>query len=153
MFCGEYEHVLDEKNRLIIPAKFRAFIAEEERQGFFLLRSPVRTERCLRMYTPAGWRRQADAIRLEAEKRANPVEFYRLIAGLSEFVPADTQSRVVLPQKFLADLELGREVLMLGVFHWIEVWDPKVYRSSREAAAENFPGDLIRSLMPVPPSP
>lgn len=151
-FCGEYEHALDEKNRLVVPSKFRTFIkTEEDREGFFLLQSPARDERCLRMYTPNGWRRQHEVIRREAEKAENPSEFYRMYASHAEFVPADTQGRVVLPQKWLDTAGLSREVLLVGSFDWIEVWDPKEYRTNQDRLREKYSGQLTKSLMPNSP--
>jgi MraZ protein len=149
MFCGEYEHNLDEKSRLVIPAKFRAFIRDEhDREGFYLLVSPAPDEKCLRLYTPSVWRNQVRAIRREAEKMDNPTEFYRLYAAQAEFIPADTQSRIVLPQKRLDEVGLSREILLVGTFQWIEVWDPGEYRDSRNRAREKYRENLTRSVMP-----
>ena len=57
MFLGEFSHAIDEKNRLVLPAKFRAFINDlEDKKGFFIVASPVSGEHCLRLYTKSGWK-------------------------------------------------------------------------------------------------
>lgn len=147
MFCGEFQHALDEKNRLVVPSKFRTFIrTEEDKEGFFLLASPARDERCLRLYTSTAWRRQVDVIRGEAEQSDNPAEFYRLYASHAEFVQADTQGRVVLPQRRLDEMRISREILLVGNFDWIEVWDPAEYRTAQEQLRKKYADRLTRSL-------
>ncbi len=152
MFLGEHEHTLDEKNRLVIPAKFRTFIkSEEDRQGFFLLYDPSRVDRCLRLYTPSGWRRQAEAIRRDAEKTDNPTGYYRLFASHAEFIPADTQFRLVLPQRRMDDAGLSREVLLVGNFEWIEVWDMKEYQNQKEGLRKKYSEGLRKPVWPNAP--
>ena len=148
MFCGEYRHTLDEKKRLVIPAKFRNFIKGEDRDGFYLLISPAPDEKCLRLYTPSGWSSQVRKIREEAFKVDNPTQFFRLYASQTEFVPADTQCRVVLPQKRMEQAGLSRDLLLIGNFDWIEIWDPKEYESHRNQLMEKYSRNLTRSLMP-----
>lgn len=152
-FCGEYGHTLDEKNRVVVPAKFRTFIRnEEDREGFFLLATPARDEKCLRLYTPSAWRRQVEVIRKEADRAENPVELYRLYAGRAEFLPVDTQSRLVIPQKRLDEIGLSRELLLVGNFEWIEIWDPKEYAENQHRLREKYSSNLTRSLMPGGPA-
>lgn len=149
MFLGEYQHTLDEKNRLVIPSKFRTFIrTEQDREGFFLLVSPGQRETCIRLYTPSGWERQAGAIRTEAEASENPSEYYRLYASHAEFVPADTQGRVLLPSRRLDEAKITREILLVGNFEWIEVWDPALYRSAQESLRAKYADRLNRTPWP-----
>ena len=154
MFLGEYEHTLDEKNRLVIPAKFRTFIrSEQDREGFFILYDPATVDKCLRLYTPSGWQRQAEAIRTDAEKSDNPTDYYRLYAAHAEFIPADTQFRVVLPQKRLEEVGLSREVLLVGNFEWIEVWDPSEYRDQKARLKQKYSAELKQKpLWPKAPA-
>ena len=147
-FCGEFEHSIDEKHRIVVPAKFRNFIKGEDREGFYLLVSPAPDETCLRLYTPTGWRRQVSRIRKEAMKTDNPAQFYRLYASQAEFVPADSQMRVVLPTRRLEQAGLGRDLLLVGNFEWIEIWDPQQYARAQEQLREKYSGNLGQSLMP-----
>ena len=64
MFVGEFTHAIDEKNRLVLPSKFRAFINDpEDKKGFFIVASPVSGEHCLRLYTMSGWKLVAAKLR------------------------------------------------------------------------------------------
>ena len=150
MFVGEFEHALDAKNRLVIPAKFRAFITDpEDRKGFFILVNPVGSARCLLLYTMAEWRRVAKQLRLQADKVDDPARYLRFYASRGEFAPLDAQHRIVIPQKLLDYAGLRKDVLMVGNIDAIEVWDAAEYRAAIESLDEEIQ-DRSRALWPKP---
>lgn len=151
MFAGEFRHTIDAKNRIVIPAKFRTFIAEEEdRKGFFILASPVRgEEHCLRLYTMGGWRKVVDTLRHKADGAKDPSRYLRFFASRAEFNALDAQSRITIPQKLMEYAGLKGDVLMVGNMDWIEVWNVNEYRAATESLDEEI-GDRVRSLWSKP---
>lgn len=152
MFVGEFTHAIDEKNRLVLPAKFRAFIVDgEDKKGFFIVASPVPGEHCLRLYTMTGWKPVAAKLREEANKSKDPARYMRYFASRGEFVPLDAQSRLVVPQKLMDYAGLKKDVLMVGNVDWIEVWNVGEYRAATESLDEEI-GDRNRAMWPNPES-
>ena len=152
MFLGEFTHAIDEKNRLVLPAKFRAFINDpEDKKGFFIVASPVSGEHCLRLYTKSGWKPVENKLRQEANKSKDPARYMRFFASRGEFVPVDAQSRLVVPQKLMDYAGLKKDVLMIGNVDWIEVWNVGEYRAATESLDEEI-GDRNRAMWPNPES-
>lgn len=152
MFLGEFTHAIDEKNRLVLPAKFRAFISDpEDKKGLFVVASPVSGEHCLRLYTRTGWKLVEAKLRYEANKAKDPARYMRYFASRGEFAQVDAQSRVVVPQKLMDYAGLKKDVLMVGNVDWIEVWNVGEYRAATESLDEEI-GDRSRAMWPDPES-
>jgi MraZ protein len=126
VFLGEYEHTLDEKNRLTLPARFR----EELADGGIVTRG---LDGCLEVYTPAAWRRFIN-LRLEGldpfSREARQMNRF-VFAGAAEALP-DKQGRILLPQALLEHARLDREVVVAGVRDHVEVWDRTAWRKHLE---------------------
>jgi MraZ protein len=150
VFAGEFKHTIDEKNRLVIPAKFRAFITDEgDRKGFFILASPIQTEHCLRLYTMSGWGQVTKQLMRNADGAKDPSRYLRFFSSRAEFAPIDSQSRIVVPQKLIEYAGLKDDVLMVGNVQWIEVWNQNEYRAATESLDEEI-GDRVKSLWVKP---
>jgi MraZ protein len=117
MLLGEYEHTLDDKNRLTLPAKFRQALGG----GVVVTRG---MDHCLFVFTREGWDAFV-AVRLEG---LNP--FSREARQMSRFMFAgatetelDKQGRIMVPPPLIAHASLGREVVVAGVRDHVEIWD------------------------------
>ena len=122
MLLGEYEHTLDDKNRLTLPARFRQAFAE----GIVVTRG---MDGCLFAYTPADWTalvegRLATLDPLSKEGRRMQRFFY---AGATE-AELDKQGRVGIPGALLEHAKLGRDVVVAGVHDHLEIWDRAAWR-------------------------
>jgi MraZ protein len=152
VFLGEFTHAIDEKNRLVLPSKFRAFVTDiEDKKGYFVVASPVSGEHCLRLYTRTGWKQVEAKLRAEANKAKDPARYMRFFASRGEFCSLDSQSRLVLPQKLMDYAGLKEDVLMVGNVDWIEVWNVGEYRAATESLDEEI-GDRSRAMWPNPES-
>jgi len=117
MLLGEYEHTIDDKNRLTLPAKFRQAFED----GCVVTRG---LDGCLWAWTPAGWNHYrgsilADLHPLSKQGRQMQRHFF---SGASETAP-DKQGRVSLPPALIAHAKLGRDVVVAGVNDHLEIWD------------------------------
>ena len=123
MLLGEYEHTLDDKNRLTLPAKFRAAMAG----GVVLTRG---LDSCIEAYPSDDWQelvaRQLVGLNpLSRESRVLERFYY---SGAVEAQP-DKQGRVMLPPALIDHAKLGREVIVVGMRGRIEVWDRAAWRA------------------------
>ena len=123
MLLGEYEHTLDEKNRLTLPARFRTAMAG----GLVLTRG---LDSCVEVYPAADWTslvesRLAGLNPLSHETRVLERFYY---TGAAEVQP-DKQGRVMVPSALLAHAKLGREVVVVGMRGRIEIWDRAAWRA------------------------
>ena len=150
MFAGEFRHTIDEKNRLVIPSKFRTFITDEgDKKGFYILASPISSEHCLRLYTMTGWAQVTRQLKRNADVAKDPSRYLRFFTSRAEFAAIDSQSRVVVPQKLIEYAGLKDDVLMVGNVDWIEVWNVDEYRAATESLDEEI-GDRVKSLWVKP---
>ena len=122
MLLGEYEHTLDDKNRLTLPARFRQAFAE----GIVVTRG---MDGCLFAYTPGDWTslvegRLATLDPLSKEGRRMQRFFY---AGATE-AELDKQGRVGISGALLEHAKLGRDVTVAGVHDHLEIWDRAAWR-------------------------
>jgi MraZ protein len=123
MLLGEYEHTIDDKNRLTLPAKFRHAFAD----GIVVTRG---MDGCLYAYTRAQWgelvdRRLAALDPLSQEARRMQRFFF---SGAAE-AELDKQGRLMLPAALLEHAKLARDVVVAGVHDHLEIWDRAAWRT------------------------
>ena len=110
---GTFEHTLDAKGRLFIPAKFRDDLGD----GFYVT---ISSEPCLTAYTMDKWqdmKKKIDALSTLAQKKA------RTFFANASKCELDSQGRILLPQ-FLRDFAgLTKEVVVVGNNNTAEIWD------------------------------
>jgi MraZ protein len=134
MLLGEYDHTIDEKNRLTLPARFRKSFAD----GFVLARG---IDRCLSVYSLEEWERRVGSRlgELEGLSRDDRRLQRYFFASASE-AELDKQGRVMVPPALLAHAGLEREVTVAGVYDHLEIWDRAAWRAEMhevEGSAED----------------
>ena len=149
MFLGEQGLTLDEKGRLILPSKFRTFITDsEDLKGFVIIADPRGLDRCLRLYTRTGWSHQYAQVLAAAGKTDETARFLRIHARHADLAQMDSQFRFIVPQKLIDYAGLGREVVMIGMNDWLEIWDRGELDAQSEGAREKFGPLLTEALKP-----
>ena len=122
MLLGEYEHTIDDKNRLTLPAKFRHAFAD----GIVVTRG---MDGCLYAYTRADWGKLVDQ-RLAAldplSQEARRMQRF-FFSGAAE-AELDKQGRLMLPAALLEHAKLARDVVVAGVHDHLEIWDRAAWR-------------------------
>ncbi|MDX6482128.1 MAG: transcriptional regulator MraZ [Gaiellaceae bacterium] len=134
MLLGEYEHTLDDKNRLTLPAKFRRAFED----GCVVSRG---FDGCLSAWTPEGWDnyRGSTLATLNLLSREQRQLHRYLLSGATDTTP-DKQGRVLIPPTLLDHAKLGRDVVVAGVNDHLEIWDRDAWRrelSEVEGSAED----------------
>jgi MraZ protein len=115
MFLGEYEHTIDSKGRMAVPAKFRAQLDS----GAVISKS---MGMCLAVYTMQRW--EEKSAELVAGKTSDELrDFERRIYPSASEVELDGQGRLVIPARLRAYAGLESEVTVAGVRDHFEIWD------------------------------
>jgi len=122
MLLGEFEHTIDDKNRLTLPAKFRQALSG----GLVITRG---MDGCLYCYPEADWARLVDTrlAGLDPLSKEGRLMHRYFFAGASEAEP-DKQGRVMLPATLAKNAGIGREVVVAGVGDHLEIWDRASWR-------------------------
>jgi MraZ protein len=131
LLSGEFDHTLDPKGRVTLPARYR----EHFSRSAVLVLLPDR-EPCISVYHPDEWKRFD-------EKHVEPLDVFgnedhswtvRNIYDKLDEVEPDRQGRVLVPAQRIKDLDLSGKVKILGNRDHLEIWNPdtlEAYRMKR----------------------
>ncbi len=130
LFTGSAEHSLDDKGRLVVPARFR----ERLGAGFFL--TIADPDPCLALYPAAAW---ADiCARLEAAPKKDVAfrAYVRRLFAHTEELSADTQGRLVIPAALRAYAGIEKDVVSIGSLKRVELWSKQRYAAHAQSHGE-----------------
>lgn len=130
MFIGEYSHNLDDKNRLSIPAKFRANLAG----GCIVTRG---LDHCLWVYPKQVWQDFAEKLSTLPITSKDARSFSRLmLAGASE-AELDKNGRMLLPKYLLTYANIKEKVSINGLYNRIELWPDEAWNNFKQEMEDN----------------
>ena len=143
MFYGEFEHSIDRKGRLILPAKFRETAKNQFVEKFFVTRG---LDKCLFMFTENEWKTQESKFKSISFTKSEARKFNRMyFAGASQ-IECDKQGRILIP-KYLKDYAvIKRDVMIIGVSNRIEVWSQDAWLAYYNSSKESFE-EIAEKLM------
>ena len=125
MFLGQFQHNLDDKGRLMIPARFRELLEGGAyiTQGF---------DKCLMVMTEAYFKQVYE--RIEAMNLADPAArlLRRLILSNAYAVEVDKVGRILLPQNLRAFLQVDGDAIVAGQGEYFEVWTPAEWKTQMD---------------------
>jgi MraZ protein len=119
-FVGRFEHSLDTKGRVILPAKFRS---QFEHGGYLTQHS----EGCLALWTPGEFERQMEVMQERSASGRSDRNRARLWASNSADVEIDRQGRMPIPSHLREFAQLETEVLVHGAIDRVELWNPTAW--------------------------
>ena len=114
MLMGQYEHTLDIKGRMNMPAKFR----DELGDHFVITKG---TDACLSVYSQEEWKTLADRVKRLPEAKAKMLKRF-FFANATEVEP-DKQGRIIIPAVLRTYAQMDKEVIVVGVMDKAEIWD------------------------------
>ena len=128
-FRGTFDYTLDAKNRLTVPARFRAVLAD----GVVMAKS---TEPCVQLWVPADY----EAFTSGALAPLNPAspdarKLRRFFSANSHDTELDSAGRIGFPPFLLEHGKLGKDVVVTGAGDCLEVWDRGEWSSYNDALA------------------
>ena len=139
MFLGEYNYTIDDKGRLTIPAKFRQPLMS----GLVVTRG---LDRNLAIYPLDEWRKLVQKIDQLPHGDPAARTLRRLIySGASDAEP-DSQGRVNIPAYLLEYSRISKDVTVVGLNTYIELWSPEEWQSVREVLEDETNASRWASL-------
>lgn len=140
MLLGTHSPKLDDKGRVILPAKFR----EDLGGGVVVTRGQ---ERCLYVFSTAEFEQLHQRIRQAPLSNKQARDFLRMfLSGASAEMP-DSQNRITLPAHLRQYAGLGKELVVTGVGAHAEIWDAAAWNDYLESNEESY-ADLEQEVIP-----
>jgi len=130
MFIGEYNHNLDDKGRLAIPAKFRAIL----KKGAVVTKG---LDNCLFLYAKEQFEISAKKLAALPISQAKARAFSRhMLAGAMD-LEFDNQGRITLPEYLRAFSGLKKKVVVAGLYNHLEIWDEAAWNKYKGESEKN----------------
>lgn len=133
VLSGDFEHVLDDKGRVTLPAKYR----ERFQESAYLVRL-VGEAPCVRVYDGQGWNAFDTRYLEPLDEFGSEEDSWRIrdvYRNLYDVVP-DRQGRVLLPAAFIEELGLSGKVRIIGNRTHLEIWNPATLAAVEKKRSE-----------------
>ena len=138
MFMGEYHHNIDEKGRLIIPAKFRTGLGD----NFIITRG---LEKCLYIYSQKDWEKIVNRLNtLPFTKKDARIFIRSFFSGATE-CEVDRQGRINITSPLIGHADLTKECVIIGANDRIEIWSKDNWDNFLNANSEKLE-DIAENL-------
>ena len=122
MWYGEYIHSLDQKDRFILPAKFREKVKNLETKKLYITRG---LDGCLFLFSYEVWKKIEDKFKDVPFTKQQSRFFNRLYFSGAHEIEFDSQGRATIPQYLKEFAGITKEIVIIGVADRIEIWDKK----------------------------
>lgn len=139
MFMGEYQHNIDIKGRMIVPAKFREGLGNQ----FVLTRG---LDQCLFAYPMNEWKILEEKLKKLPLTKKDARSFTRFFFSGAVECEVDKQGRINIPQPLRHYSKLEKECVVIGVSSRVEVWSKEIWEDYFTQSEESF-AEIAENLM------
>lgn len=130
MLIGEYQHNLDPKKRLAVPAKLRLEIGQKA----VITRG---LDSCLFVYPQREWEQVVQKLAQLPMGQEDTRSFVRLMLSGAQEVEMDSLGRILVPDYLKSYAGLEKEAIIVGVFNRLEIWDKTRWNKYKEAVEKD----------------
>ena len=138
MFMGEYHHNIDDKGRLIIPAKFREGLGDE----FIVTRG---IENCLFVYSKKDWEKIVEKLESLPFTKKDARSFNRFFLSGATNAEVDKQGRINITSPLISYANIKKECVIIGVGDRLEIWSLEDWNNFFYSAKDNM-SDIAENL-------
>ncbi len=131
MFMGEYSHAIDQKGRLIMPAKIRSGLGER-----FIITKGL--DSCLFVYPEHEWKVLEEKLKNLPFTNKNARSFSRFFFSGATEVEFDRQGRVLIPNNLRNHADLDKEVVIIGVSTRLEIWNKENWEKYNQDSNDEY---------------
>ena len=140
MLFGKYYHTLDDKNRLMLPKKMK----ESLTGNLYLIRG---YDGCLSIYKEVDFLEYVNKISSLSYTKQETRHVARLGYSSVNELKLDKAGRIQLPQQIINEFSIGKEVVVVGVFNHLEIWDKKTWDEYENNNKDKF--EQISEALPL----
>ncbi|MBT3728398.1 MAG: division/cell wall cluster transcriptional repressor MraZ [Candidatus Marinimicrobia bacterium] len=144
-FTGQYDFVIDSKNRINIPSIFRKQLDESDKNRFVITRG---IDSCIWIYPLGEWEKiEKELSQLSSLSKVNRT-FLRNHLRHAKIVCSDDQGRLILTKNLIEYANILKNITIIGVLNKIEIWDNATLAvsDSEQSIDEEFYEDLSRRV-------
>lgn len=139
MFMGEYNHTIDQKGRLIVPAKFREELGEQ-----FVVTKGL--DGCLFVYGDEEWHEFETKLKSLPLTNSDARRFTRFFLAGADLALVDKQGRISIPQVLREYAGLEKDVVLAGVGSRVEIWSKNRWDGMEEYGDVNELAEHMQNL-------
>ena len=143
MLIGSFEHMLDAKGRVFIPAKWRESVGDTLVVTIGLLEST--NVACLFGMSLEEWERFSQRLSTLAVTDTKGQAIRRKLYSMAAACEIDKQGRILIPAQLRETAGLTKDATLIGVGERVEIWNPETLTSYNAACEENY-GDALAHL-------
>jgi MraZ protein len=148
-FYGQFQTTLDDKGRFALPAKLRNIYGPAGRpllDGNLVLTKGL--DGCLALYPELEWADIQKRLSSLSFTNKNFRFFSRMFYSMASPVIPDRSGRILIPAYLIKEAELNKELLVLGVNKWVEIWNPQNFEKHRKEQGMTYE-DVAERLFAV----
>ncbi|SCG83202.1 Protein mraZ [Proteiniborus sp. DW1] len=134
MFIGEYQHSIDSKGRLIVPAKFREGLGD-----VFIITKGL--DNCLFVYPKSEWTILEEKLKLLPLTRKDARAFVRFFFSGATECELDKQGRILIPGNLREHCKIDKDAVIIGVSNRVEIWSKEeweLYNDDEDLSYESI---------------
>lgn len=137
MFLGQYQHSIDEKGRLTVPARYREQLAAE---GAYVT---MGFDHNLMLLTLPAFNRLSDKVNQMSLTNPRARELRRWLFSRAELVSVDKAGRILIPQFLREAVDLDGEAIFVGAGNYVEIWAPSYWTGQNAQMQATETDDLL----------
>ncbi len=138
-FYGQYQTTMDDKGRFALPAKLRSVLAGDNKpllEGNLIITKGL--EGCLSLYPQGEWTEIQNRLSSLNFTKRDYRYFGRRFYSSASTVSPDRNGRILIPSHLVREASLTKELQVIGVNRWIEIWSPERYQYYLEQYAGSY---------------
>ncbi|HWP59642.1 MAG TPA: division/cell wall cluster transcriptional repressor MraZ [Candidatus Acidoferrales bacterium] len=146
-FNGSFEHTIDSKGRLSIPARFREVLYGKGDNRVMITNFFVEDLRFLDVYPVDEWLRMQEELKKKAKFDRRMIVFETFYIGNAAECAVDNQGRILIPANLRRYANLKKNVVMTGVIEKFRIWDKDAHQRVVSEAEEKLDAEFLNGLL------
>ena len=147
MFQGHATINIDDKGRIIVPAKFRRHISPEANN---MMNATLGRDNCIWLFPSHEWSKLLQTLESVNAYTKDEVAMKRHMLYYADDCSIDTQHRLLVPQQLLQIVNITKEVLLIGQLERIELWNPSDYEKYLKGNTDTYEEVMEKVMSKIP---
>lgn len=142
MFRGSFEHSVDAKGRVSVPARFREILSERY-EGKLVLTMDY--DKCVMAFPLEEWERVEEKIKAAPQTQREVRDYMRFVFSNAAECELDRQGRILIPPQLREGARISKSVLVVGMLNKMEIWDKAAWEARKSQAGDKI-GEVLSTL-------